>query len=236
MIKGIDISHWQGAIGALKYSTIPKELGGPIEFIIAKVTEGKTYVDPCFAGFAKDIKNLGKLFGAYHFARPDLGNTAKLEAANFVSQIKPYIGKCLLVLDWEGKAVKYTAWAREWLDAVYEMTGVRPLIYMSYNTLKTKRKELDIIAGCDYGLWLAIWPKDYKSIIDGKTKRPNVKIDPWPVLAIWQWAGGIPNGVDMDIFYGDSIAWEKYCKSDVGAPDIDEGTCHCGCSCCIEKR
>lgn len=235
MIKGIDISKWQSVGGVLKYSTLGKDDGGPIDFCICKATEGRTYVDPWFDSFAKDVKNKGLLFGAYHYARPELGNTAKSEAANFVSKIRPYIGKCLLALDWEGKAIKYTAWAREWLDAVYEMTGVKPLIYMSASTLKSKRKELSAIADKDYGLWLAIWPKDYASVISGKTKRPNVKISPWPVLAIWQWAGGTPNGVDMDIFYGGRDAWTAYCKSDATENSREEGYCQCGCSCCGTK-
>lgn len=238
-MRGIDISKWQGNTGVLKYSTIQESNGGPVEFIIAKATEGRTYVDPMFDGFAKDIKNMKKLFGAYHYARPELGNTPEAEAANFVSKVRPYIGNCLLALDWEGKAIKYTAWAVQWLDAVYSITGVKPVIYMSASTLKAKRNELKAIADRDYGLWLAIWPKDYQSVIDGKTKRPNVKISPWPVLAIWQWAGGTPNGVDMDIFYGDKLAWSRYCATDVinsnNKDEFPEGVCSCGCSCCIEK-
>ena len=49
---------------------------------------------------------LGKKLGVYHFAGK---NGASQEAEYFVNNIKGYIGKALLALDWEGSgAVSYT--------------------------------------------------------------------------------------------------------------------------------
>ena len=44
------------------------------------------------------------------------------------SNISGYIGEAILVLDYEGSAVyQGVGWAKDWMDAVYNMTGVKPL-------------------------------------------------------------------------------------------------------------
>lgn len=71
-----------------------------------------------------------KPLGLYHFE--DGKSTGQQEADHFIRNIKSYIGKAVLVLDGETDALKKgTAYAKGFLDRVFEVTGVRPLIFMS---------------------------------------------------------------------------------------------------------
>lgn len=183
MLRGCDISHWQGE--CFDFSDC--------DFVILKATEGKTYTDTCFRLNIERALVQDKLVGAYHFARPE-NNTAKDEAVNFVKSVKPYIGKCLLALDWEATALKYPVeWALDWLLEVERLTGVAPLIYCSESYVK----NLAIIAENGNGLWCAKWGEE----------KPNFK--PFNELALWQYTSK-PH--DKDIFYGNADAWNLYCQ------------------------
>ena len=121
-MKGIDISNWQANLNA---GTINAD------FVIVKATEGTGYVNPVCDRHYQQAKAAGKKLGVYHFARNG-SNSARAEAEFFVNNIKGYIKEAILVLDWEdGGNVYNVAWAKEWLDIVQQLTGVKPLIYMS---------------------------------------------------------------------------------------------------------
>ena len=80
MLKGCDVSNWQNVGSADGY-----------DFVIIKATEGYGYVDPKCEGHYQRAKANGQLRGVYHFARPDLGNSAAVEADWFVDNIQGYI-------------------------------------------------------------------------------------------------------------------------------------------------
>lgn len=183
MLVGCDISHHQSK----GFNT------GNAEFVIVKATEGKTYTDDCFISHIEKAKNENKLLGAYHYARPENKNTPIEEANNFVKAVKPYIPNVLLALDWEDKAWNYPlSWALEWLNEVYRLTGIKPLIYVS----ASKVSLLTDIAKAGYGIWIASW----------STTKPSHS--PFTVCAIWQYTN---RPYDMDKFYGTKETWLKYC-------------------------
>lgn len=162
--------------------------------IIIKATEGKTYKNPYMKTDADTALGYGKLIGFYHFAKP-LHNGAEDEALHFVNTVKDYLGNALLVLDWEGEALKGSQiWARYWLDTVYKITGVRPLLYVS----EAYRKPVGtFVEPGNYGLWVAKYSKN----------APQV--DPWKFKALWQYTS---SPYDKSHFYGDKKAWEAYGK------------------------
>ena len=92
MLKGIDISRYQAGININALA---------IDFVIVKATEGVGYTDPNYIEYLTQAKSSNKKIGIYHYARPDLGNTAEDEATWFVSKAKNYIKQAILVLDWE---------------------------------------------------------------------------------------------------------------------------------------
>ena len=121
MLKGIDVSHYQ--------TNIDNYIKG-LDFVIIKASEGKSMKDSKRLDHLKTAKDNKLLYGFYHYAHPEL-NTVASEVNNFLSCVpSECIGDCLLVLDWEGKALKENInWAYDFLNLVYKKTGVRPLIY-----------------------------------------------------------------------------------------------------------
>ena len=114
-MNGIDISNHQAGLNLAAV---------PCDFVICKATEGTSFVDKYCDGFIQKALSLGKKIGVYHFAT---GRTSgRQEAEFFYQNIKGYVGKALLVLDWEGSAVNSgVAYAKEFLDRLQELTGVK---------------------------------------------------------------------------------------------------------------
>lgn len=196
MLNGIDISNHQTWSG----------IYNSYEFIIMKASEGIGFKDAKLDEFYNKINgsddgtpNPNKYYGFYHYARPESGNDAVKEADWFLSLVSHHAGYALFVLDWEGEATSCDpAWAKKWMDRVYEKTGVKPLIYMSQaeaNDIKYKQ-----IRDADYGLWVAHWTGEAGSF--GSTI--------WDTVALHQWQG---SPLDKDCFMGDRDAWRKYCQT-----------------------
>ena len=113
-LDGIDVSNWQNGIEVDKMD---------MDFVICKATEGTSYINPDCDRVYQDAVKSGKKTGVYHYAS---GGDALAEAEFFVDNIGDYIGESILVLDFEADAVNEGAgWAKDWLDAVYNMTGVK---------------------------------------------------------------------------------------------------------------
>lgn len=200
-LSGIDISKWQDGLN-------PRTVAG--DFVIAKATEGNGYTDGSCAGFVDAALAAGKLAGVYHFARPDLGNTAVEEADWFVSQVQGWVGRALLVLDWEAGNLANVTWAKAWLDRVTALTGVRPLIYMSASPAGAY--DWSAVAR-DYGLWIAGYPAGGPTAL-GAPDCPYRPGHGWQI-AMWQYtsSGMVPGyggRLDLDVFYGDRAAWGRY--------------------------
>ena len=202
-LSGIDISHHNWSV---IQSEDRRERGWLYNkaadgFVMMKATEGVTFDDPRFQDYIRMIGESNIVYdfasvGAYHYARPE-NNTAYAEAKHFVSRIGGLAGSLVLALDVEGRALECPSldkWCREWLDAVYQMTGVKPLLYCQRSALKL----FDSVPEGDYGLWLAAWQK--------QCPKHSAAL-PWPFIAIWQNNG---LGLDTDYFFGNKKQWKKY--------------------------
>jgi GH25 family lysozyme M1 (1,4-beta-N-acetylmuramidase) len=202
-LNGIDIASYQSGINL---EVVPGD------FVIIKATQGVGYVNhACNAQYASAKKG-GKLLGLYHYAG---GNDPTAEAEYFVKHIKGYIKEALLVLDWESIQNKafnknMVSWCKTWLDKVYELTGVRPLIYMSQSVTNTY--DWSSVAK-DYGLWVARYPDMNKT--GYKETYAYGKVGAWKYPAIYQYtSSGQLNGwdgrLDLNIAYMTREAWGKY--------------------------
>lgn len=176
-------------------------------FILVKATEGCGYVDPtCDAKYQLN-KQAGKLLGVYHYARPDLGNTPEAEAQYFVDNIRGYIGEAIMVLDWESANKWDVNWAKRWLDKVNDLTGIKPLIYMS-SSVTFAYDWSSVVAG-DYGLWVANYGNN-----DG-TNHGCPSVGYWSIVAMHQYTS-IP--LDKDEFFGDENTWRAYAGASGSKP------------------
>jgi GH25 family lysozyme M1 (1,4-beta-N-acetylmuramidase) len=207
-LKGIDVSNWQSGINVAAV---------PCDFVIIKATQGVKYVNPDCDRVYQVAKRAGKLLGVYHYFS---GNDPVKEADFFVSQTKGYIGEAILVLDWEAGDNKLFSKGQEvaikFLDRVRELTGVKPLIYMS----KSVCRSMDwskVVAG-DYGLWMAQYANNEPTGYQEKPWTDNKGTGAFKFVAIHQYTStgrlkGWSGNLDLNIAYMSAEAWKKYAAS-----------------------
>lgn len=192
VIKGVDLSHHNPE------STLDKCLSNnEIKYIWLKASEGVTYSDSTFLRRAVKVVNNEKIIGAYHYARPDNGNSAIEEANNFFKAIES-ITVChpLIALDWEGNALgwKFRKLRERWItDFVWRITklvGYKPFIYLQSSAVN----DYPNIPQLDVGLWVAKY--------GGIAARGQ-----WPFIAMRQTTD---NPYDQDEFYGTLEQLNKY--------------------------
>ena len=97
-LNGIDVSNYQKGVNVAAV---------PCDFVIAKATEGTGYVSPSCARQVDSALAAGKLAGVYHYVR---GGDAAAEADYFVSQIRGWVGRVVLAVDFESGGNK--AWGQ----------------------------------------------------------------------------------------------------------------------------
>lgn len=202
-MNGIDISNWQAGINLSNID---------FDFLIARATEGIGCVDKYCDGYIQQAIKLGKPFGFYHFARPT--NDPIREADFFYNNCRGYFGKGIPILDWESGNTSNVLWAKRWLDRVYQLSGVKPVIYMSESVVNAN--NWSAVAAADYGLWVAKYrdnSPDYNYNMANAGSRPKVKW--WNFYCMWQWTSsgrltGYNGNLDCDVFYGDRSTWDAY--------------------------
>ena len=203
-LDGIDISSWQSD---LNISNVPAD------FVIVKATGGKGYTNPFFNAQAYATLKSGKLLGIYHFAREaSCSGTAIQEADYFVKAVGDYVGRAVLVLDWEANALLLgPSWAEKFLNRVYEKTGVRPLIYMSKNP--TREFDWSSVAK-HYKLWVAQYLNYSRTGYQSRPWTDSYGYGAWSSPTIFQYSSsgllsGYGGNLDLNIFYGNEAYWKK---------------------------
>lgn len=201
-LNGIDVSSWQAGINIAAV---------PADFVIVKATQGTNYVSPVFRAQADATLNSGKLLGIYHYIS---GGNWQAEAEYFVNAVKDYVGRAVLALDFESgdnSAYGDTSYLQQCAQTVYNLTGVRPLLYGSqrdYGRLAAVSKATNC------GLWIAQY-KNYAHI--GYQDKPWNEDAYDCAMRQYSSSGALPNyggNLDLDKFYGNRTAWDKYAQSD----------------------
>lgn len=208
-MKGIDISHWQQGINLTSVTC---------DFVIIKATQGTKYVDPCFQKFCAQAMSLGKKIGLYHYYG---SGELEAQAEHFLQTVRSYIGKAVLVLDWEVDQnpdfKKGPALPKRFLDYVLAKTGVHPLIYMSKSVCR-EYNWAEVVKG-NYGLWMAQYANKKPTGYQDKPWTDQKGLGAFKGYAIHQYssAGRLPGyggSLDLDIAYMTPAAWDKYAKAD----------------------
>lgn len=197
-MQGIDVSSWQTGIDVSKV---------PADFVIAKATEGTNYVNPDCDRVVQQCIKLGKCWGTYHYVN---GSGAVAEADYYANNVKGYIGKGILCIDWESgsnRAWGNYAYLETLVSRVIERTGIKPIIYVQASAYAPTAA---VAQRHDCGLWIAQY---------ADMNATGYQDTPWNEgaynCAIRQYssAGRLPgwNGnLDLNKFYGDAAAWRKY--------------------------
>ena len=217
-MNGYDISNWQCGIDT---ATVPAD------FVIVGTTwgSGGVYGGCLSNGVNTDANrqlagavNSGKETGVYHYAR---GGNPETEARFFVDNVRGYIRKSVLILDWEAQdnaAWGDKQWPRRWAREVKRLTGVNPIIY-------TMDSGYWQVAGMETELNCGIWIAQYAT-----NMVTGYQTAPWNIGARGEvmrqytsngslsgWSGRL----DLNKFRGDRAAWRKYANpDDKGAADL----------------
>ena len=167
-MNGVDVSSYQSDIVPRKLSTT--------DFVITKMSQGLSYINPYADEQYSGTKAAGKLLGAYHYAE---GRNPAAEAEYFLRKLGKRAGECILALDWEGKSNRVfgtgndVRWCLDFLEKVYLETGVRGFVYMSKGV--TNQYDWTPVAE-KYPLWGAQY---------GSNARTNYRTNPWTDSSRW---------------------------------------------------
>lgn len=196
-MNGIDIASHQTGIDLTVV---------PCDFVIIKATEGTTYVNPDYSRAYQQAKSAGKCLGIYHYAS---GGNVQAEAEHFLRQVGNRIGEAVLILDWESYTnpvfgVNDHAWVKSWCDYIKNKTNVSPVVYVQQSAMS----RLSGIG--NYGLWVAQY---------ADMNPTGYQATPWNegayscVMRQYSSCGrlnGYGGNLDLNKFYGDRVAWNKY--------------------------
>lgn len=203
MIAGVDVSGWQTVAEF-------KAHWNPSMFAMIKATEGVGFksdrLDPIYSVVAEGsptIQAKDRLYGFYHYGRPDLGNSPEAEAKWFLDTVGHHKGYAFFALDWEGEALHTAAdWPIKWLAYVKKETGFNPLFYINQSTENSG--VYNAVHKNGYPLWLAAW-----------VEKPQLKY--WSSWCIWQYKD---KPIDSDWFDGTVEDWHKLCKGESLSHDL----------------
>lgn len=205
MIRFIDIS----GNNSLKPSDVEYSIGA----VMVKSTEGTSYVSSYCDPDVQNAKKNDILWGFYHYGR---NNDATKEADFFYKNCKNYFHDGIPCLDWEeGQSA---AWVNEFVRHINGLTGIWPWIYASKSTFDANP---GVEPNC--GRWVAQWPGSSVDTFDEAESASKPKLADGLVCA-WQFTNkgrlsGYSGNLDMDVFYGDREAWEKYANPDAHTGD-----------------
>lgn len=175
----------------------PKNIADyPADAYIFKATEGTYFVDKYCDTLVQQAINAGKPFGIYHFINEE---DWKAQIDFFLNNIKGYIGKGILVLDYEMYGRQGTVVLKQMLDRIQQKTGIKALVYTSASVLF--EEDFTEIVKADYGLWVAAY----------QSKFPAINY--WSNAAMWQYTS---DPYDKNYFYGDVNAWQAYANAGKG--------------------
>lgn len=211
-LNGIDVSNWQNGINLAAV---------PADFVICKATQGNSYVSPDCVRQVEQAAAAGKLVGTYHYIS---GSGAVAEADFYLNNIKNWIGKYMMCLDWESS--QNSQWGNESYlkqvaQRIIERTGIPPVIYVQQSRLSAVKAIADEL---NCGLWVAQY---------ANMDQTGYQAAPWNegayTCAIRQYSSagrlsGYSGNLDLNKFYGDRNAWLKYCNPDGAHEDTGGST------------
>lgn len=189
----IDIYHGNGI-------DLERCFEGGIVAIIHKATQGTTTRDSQYHARRQRAKQLGFLWGAYHFSS---GSSVSQQVENFLSYARPGDDE-LISLDWEPSTAgpdMSLEQARHFVQMIKNETGRWPVIYGGHLLRESVGHDPDpILAKCP------LWYARYRSAPIG------IPTQIWDRYTLWQYTDGDEgpepretpgvSGADRNIFQG----------------------------------
>ena len=195
-MQGIDISGWQKGIDLAAV---------PCDFAICKATQGTGFTSSDCVRQVEQAMALGKKVGVYHYIG---GQGAVAEMDFFINSIKNWVGKAVIVLDWEqgeNRAWGDLGYLEQCIARVKERTGIPPVVYASASVF-----PWDLCKKHNCGTWVAQYANN---------KPTGYQDAPWNegkygcTMRQYSSTGRLPGyggNLDLNKFYGDAATWDKY--------------------------
>lgn len=205
-MRGVDVSNWQCDIDTYALDA---------DFVVAGTTWGVGgFGNACLVNGVNQAANYqlgrasdsGKSIGVYHYA---MGNDARREADFFVDNVKGYVGRAVLALDWEfqdNPQFGNGAWIDAWVRRVYERTHVWPVVYLQASALG----QLSGYARQHCGVWVAQYANN---IATGWQSRPwnyGVYGEAMRQYTSNGYISGYTGRLDLNYFRGEKWQWDAY--------------------------
>lgn len=221
-MRGVDVSNWQCDVDTFALDA---------DFVVSGVTWGTGgFNNACLANGVNQAANRqlgravdsGKSIGVYHYA---MGRDANAEADFFVDNVRGYVGRSVLVLDWESQdnpSFGNGAWIETWVRHVHDRTRVWPIVYVQASALG----QLTSFVRAHCGVWVA----QYASM-----NATGYQESPWLYGAYGEamrqytsngYVGGYVGRLDLNYFRGERWQWDAYAHGDganVSAPETNAG-------------
>lgn len=207
---GIDVSRWNQGMDFTR---------ADFDFAIVKATEGNGYADSLFLQHTDQLLKMGKLMGAYHFARPDLNKSEegmRAEARYFYKNLEAsgLLGMILPVLDWEPSRRDLDNLIEYWLDEFHSISNIRPIVYASESLFNSTLSWVPL----KFEVWMAKWIES-ADIEPSKAKQnsPNYSYSGYIPWTIWQFTSkgawpGFTGCVDFNYTNVSREHWQKMCN------------------------
>lgn len=195
-MQGIDISGWQKGIDLAAV---------PCDFAVCKATQGTGFTSSDCVRQVGQAMALGKKVGVYHYIG---GQGAVAEMDFFINSIQNWVGKAMIVLDWEqgeNRAWGDLGYLERCIARVKERTGVPPVVYASASVF-----PWDLCKKHNCGTWVAQYANN---------KPTGYQDAPWNegkygcTMRQYSSTGRLPGyggNLDLNKFYGDAAAWDRY--------------------------
>jgi hypothetical protein len=194
MIRGIDVSHYQGAVNWPNLAATHR-----LSFGAAKCSEGLGFVDSQFKGNWAGMKAAGLRRIAYHYASPG-SSSARAQAARFVALVDPQSGDglCLDLEKSNLNMAQSNAWMKAFGDALRDLApdAVTFAYLGGYSKNGTGRDAVEHFDRWWYPRYASMdrmtsWETDFTPRLDANTTG-------WPRPHIWQWTPNL-NGMDANV-------------------------------------
>lgn len=209
-MRGVDVSNWQCNIdtGALD-----------ADFVVAGTTWGTGgFNNRCLINGVNQAANYqlgravdsGKSIGVYHYA---MGNDARREADFFVDNVKGYVGRAVLALDWEAQdnpQFGNGAWIDAWVRRVYARTHVWPVIYLQASALW----QLSVYVRERCGVWVAQYASNIATSWQSRPWNYGLYGEAMRQYTSNGYVYGYAGRLDLNYFRGERWQWDAYATGD----------------------
>lgn len=197
-----DISRWQGTID---WDEFRKHVDG----VVIKATgyDGGGYSDGMLGRNRDEARRVGLPRWFYHYKG---AGSASEQAAYMVSAIGGLQAGEAVVIDDENEGKVNAAFCAEFADKIKELTGLNIPVYS--NLSRFQGVDLSGLKSRNLGAWVAKYGANTGDVA-GAGAAPggiDMTIIMWQYTSTARVAGVSANTVDMNIFYGDVAAFQKY--------------------------